>query len=120
MPGRAKYLMIASMDIDSEHESLFNEVYDTEHIPSLLKVPGVLRVARYKREELVINIGGQAKKIVAANEPMYSAVYEIESPEVLTSADWARAVEEGRWATQVRPHTTNRRHVLLRGISDTE
>ena len=31
MAGPAKYLMIASMDVDPEHEATFNEVYDTEH-----------------------------------------------------------------------------------------
>ena len=28
MAGKAKYLMIASMDVDAEHEAIFNEVYD--------------------------------------------------------------------------------------------
>ena len=28
MAGKAKYLMIASMDVDPEHEAIFNEVYD--------------------------------------------------------------------------------------------
>ena len=41
MPARAKYLMIASMDVDPEHEAIFNEVYDKEHVPNLSKVPGV-------------------------------------------------------------------------------
>jgi hypothetical protein len=39
---KAKYLLIASMDVDAEHEVLFNEVYDQEHIPNLRRVPGVL------------------------------------------------------------------------------
>jgi hypothetical protein len=29
------------MDVDPDKEALFNEVYDTEHVPNLLKVPGV-------------------------------------------------------------------------------
>jgi len=33
---------------------------------------------------------------------------------VLTSPAWDKAVEEGRWPGQVRPHTKNRRHVLLK------
>ena len=36
MPGKAKYLFIASMDVDPAKEALFNEVYDTEHIPLIL------------------------------------------------------------------------------------
>ena len=38
------------------------------------------------------------------------AIYEVESPEVLGTPEWAAAVEEGRWAGEVRPYTTNRGH----------
>ena len=114
MPARAKYLMIASMDVDPEHEAIFNEVYDKEHVPNLSKVPGVLGITRYKRQELAMNIGGERKTIRIENEPIYTAIYELESPEVLTSAAWDKAVEEGRWPAQVRPYTRNRRHVLLK------
>jgi hypothetical protein len=30
----------ASMDVDPDKEAIFNEVYDTEHVPYLFKVPG--------------------------------------------------------------------------------
>lgn len=114
MAGKAKYLFIASMDVDADKEALFNEVYDTEHIPALLKVPGVLSVRRGVREPLTMSIGGELKNIVAEGEPRYSAYYELASAEVLTSEAWARAVEAGRWPSQVRPFTRNRRHVLRR------
>jgi hypothetical protein len=114
MPAKAKYLMIASMDIDPEHEAIFNEVYDKEHVPNLSKVPGVLGITRYKREELTMNIGGERKTIHIESEPLYTAIYELESPAVLTSAAWDKAIEEGRWPAQVRPYTKNRRHVLLK------
>ena len=39
--NNSKYLFIVSMNVKSEYENLFNEVYDTEHIPYLLEVPGV-------------------------------------------------------------------------------
>jgi hypothetical protein len=55
----ARYLFIASMDVDADREALFNEVYDTEHIPMLLKVPGVLSARRYSVEPLSMLIGGQ-------------------------------------------------------------
>jgi hypothetical protein len=110
--GKAKYLFIASMDVDADKEALFNEVYDTEHVPELLKVPGVLKVYRGVREPLTMFLGGEKKTIVAEGEPRYSAYYELESAEVLTSEAWGRAVELGRWPAQVRPYTRNRRHVL--------
>jgi hypothetical protein len=114
MANKAKYLFIASMDVDPDKEALFNEVYDTEHIPALLKVPGVLSVRRAVREPLTMFIGGEKKTMVAEGEPRYSAYYELESAEVLTSEAWGKAVELGRWPSQVRPFTRNRRHVLRR------
>jgi hypothetical protein len=114
MAHKARYLMIASMDVDPEHEALFNEVYDEEHVPNLSKVPGVLGISRYKRGTLTMNIGGERKTIEIPNEPTFTAIYELESPDVLTSPAWDKAIEEGRWPSLVRPHTKNRRHVLLK------
>jgi len=114
MAVKAKYLMIASMDVDPERDTIFNEVYDKEHVPNLMKVPGVLGVTRYKRETLTMNIFGESKTIEIPNEPVYTAIYELESPDVLTSPAWDKAIEEGRWPSQVRPYTKNRRHVLLK------
>ncbi len=112
MPIKTKYAFYASMDVTPDKEDLFNEVYDTEHVPMLLKVPGVISVTRLTREPLKISIGGQVQEIVAEGEPFFQAIYEIESPDVLTSDAWADAIEQGRWSEQVRPHTSNRRHVL--------
>src|SRR5204863_9597975 len=84
MAGKAKFVFIASMDIDPAKEALFNEVYDTEHVPELLKVPGVLSIRRAVSVPLTMFIGGEKKTIVAEGEPRYSAYYELESAEVLT------------------------------------
>jgi hypothetical protein len=111
-----RYIFVASMDVEPSKDALFNEVYDTEHVPNLLKVPGLIAVARFKREPVRLAIGGEIKTIEFENEPRYSAVYEIESPEVLTSPTWAKAVEDGRWPAQVRPYTTNRKHTLFRKL----
>ena len=112
MPIQGRYLFSAAMDVDPAKDALFNEVYDTEHVPLLLTVPGVIAVARFKTRELTMVIGGERKTIVIENEPRYNALYEIESPEVLTSEAWAAVVDRGRWPGHVRPHTKNRRHVL--------
>jgi hypothetical protein len=112
MAAQARYIFIASMDVDPAKEDVFNEVYDTEHVPFLLKVPGVLSARRYKSEPLTMFISGKQQTIAAEGEPRYSAVYEIESPEVLVSTAWAQAVDKGRWPTEVRPYIRNRRLVL--------
>ena len=116
MPLETKYLFTASMDVESDKEAIFNEVYDTEHVPTLLEVPGVISVARFKTRELTMIMGGEARTIVIEGEPQYSALYEIESPDVLTSDAWSGAVDKGRWPGDVRPYTKNRRHVLRERI----
>jgi len=111
MPISSKYLFVVNMDVDADKEALFNEVYDTEHIPNLLKVPGVRAVTRMAGEAFAMSIGG-AEKQVAHDGPRYSAIYEIDDPHVLISSEWAKAVEAGRWPSQVRPN--NRRHALYK------
>ncbi len=112
MPFLGRYVFSAAMDVLPDKEALFNEVYDVEHVPLLLAVPGVVSVARFKTQELTLTMGGQRRTIVMENEPKYNTLYEIESPEVLTSEAWARAIDQGRWPDHVRPFTKNRRHVL--------
>ena len=112
MPFQSRSLFSAAMDVAPDKDALFNEVYDKEHIPNLLKVPGVKSVTRLTQQPLEMFIGGEKKKILADGEPRYTAVYEIDSPEVLTSEAWSKAVEAGRWPAEVRPYTRNRRHVL--------
>ena len=112
MPITARYLFIVSMDVERDKEDLFNEVYDTEHVPNILNVPGVISVTRLTAQPLTMSLGGEERTVASQGEPTYTAFYEIESPEVLVSREWAEAVEAGRWPEQVRPHTKNRRHVL--------
>ena len=112
MPLTTRYLFSAAMDVEPGKEAIFNEVYDREHVPNLLTVPGVVSVARVRKRELTLVLGGERKTIVIEGEPVYNAFYELESPDVLTTKAWAEAVEKGRWPAQVRPHTKNRRHVL--------
>ena len=115
MTSDATYVFMVSMDVAPDKEALFNEVYDQEHVPNLLEVPGVLRVTRAKSEAFAMTIGGERKEVPAAS-PRYTAIYELASAEVLASAAWAQAVEAGRWPGEVRPFTTNRRHALAKVI----
>ena len=116
MAKKSKYLFIASMDVEKEKEDIFNEVYDKEHVPNLLTVPGVLSVSRYKMRELTMLLGGERKVMQFDDEPAFHALYEVESPEVLLSDAWGEAVELGRWPEQVRPYTRNRRHIMTERI----
>jgi hypothetical protein len=111
MSNTARYLFQVSMDVTADKEALFNDVYDNEHIPFLLQVPGVTSVTRASSVPFKVSIGGEVKDIQAAS-PRYTALYFIDNPEVLASKEWADAVERGRWAPEVRAHTSNRAHSL--------
>jgi len=113
MPIAAKYLFVVSMDVAPEKEALFNEVYDKEHVPFISKVPGVRAVSRLKGEPFTSLIGGVRKDHPPAS-PVYTAIYEIDDPSVLTSEAWAAAAEKGRWPGEVRPFTRNRQHGVYR------
>jgi hypothetical protein len=108
----------AAMDVDPDKEALFNEVYDKEHIPFLAKVPGVISATRFKLDMLRVTMGGETKTVDSKGDPRYACILEIESPDVLTSPAFGRAVDAGRWATHVRPYTRNRHHTLHKVMRD--
>ena len=116
MPVTTGYVFIVSMDVAPEREALFNEVYDREHVPNLLRVPGVRSATRLRTEPASVSVGGQTKRLAGEGAPTYVAIYEIDSPEVLTSAAWVEAAELGRWPTEVRPHTSNRHHIVRKVV----
>ena len=93
-----RYLHLVRMDVAHDHEAIFNDIYDHEHIPALLAVPGVARASRYRHP--------------SPTDPRYLAAYELDGPAVVDSAAWKAAGEAGQWPTAVRPHTMNR-HLAL-------
>ena len=102
MTTDAKCLYFAMMDIEPDKEAVFNEIYNTEHIPTLLKVPGVLGAARYETS--------------GEGVPKYLAVYELESADVVDSEAWRKASDSGEWPHKVRPYTKNRTRVVYNRI----
>ncbi len=110
------YLFSAAMDVTADRERLFHEVYDSEHVPLILTVPGVVSAARFETRPLTMVLGGERRTMDPQGAPRFHALYELESPDVLLTDAWAKAVEQGRWPAQVRPHTSNRRHLLLKRV----
>lgn len=102
------------MSIEPDKEELFNQVYN-EHVEHLLTVPGVRSVTRLKGEPFKIAIGDELK-VMPAPHPIYTAIYELDSPDILESDAWSAAVEKGRWATEIRPFTSNRSHHLFQKL----
>lgn len=116
MPITGKWIFTAAMDVDPDKEALFNEVYDREHLPFLRKVPGVISATRFKLDALSITMGGETKTVDTQGVPRYACILELEGPGVLTSPAFAKAVDQGRWPTHVRPYTRNRHHTLHKVI----
>jgi hypothetical protein len=111
----SRYKLFVQMDVAPEQEGIFNRVYDDEHIPMLMQVPGVVSVQRLRREDVArIALGGTCQDLAFPGEPRFTAIYELEDPGVLQSTRWAQAVDAGSWADAVRPYTHNRRHTLHR------
>ena len=42
------YLYVVQMDIPAALEAEFNRIYDEDHVPTILKVPGVRSCTRYR------------------------------------------------------------------------
>jgi hypothetical protein len=91
-PSGATGLLVASMNIDPSIEADFTDWYDTEHLPSLSAVPGVLSGRRYRA--------------TGPSERQYVALYHLESPEVARSDAWRRAADTP-WSAKLRPYFRN-------------
>ena len=113
--SKSKYIFIVSMNVKKEFEDLFNEVYDVEHIPYLLEVPGVNKVTRARGMPFAFSIAGETKEMDSSNQ-QFIAMYEIDNPDVVKSSEWSIAVEKGRWSTHVREHTSERSHFMYEYI----
>jgi hypothetical protein len=100
------FIYAVQMDIPQELEAEFNRIYDEDHVPTILQVPGVRSCARYRLEHST-----------NAAMPRYLAIYELDSPEIIESAAWLEAIDKGEWKPKIRPHTTNRQHSVFRRIA---
>jgi hypothetical protein len=97
-PQDAGGLLLVGMTPASQYETEFNAWYDTEHVPALSRVPGVLSARRFR----------------AAGKPKYVALYHLASPEIVSGADWKRASESTPMPAQMRPHITDRLRLVCR------
>jgi hypothetical protein len=99
---RTPYVFWVLMDVEPHREDLFNELYDVEHVPLLLKLPGCVNVARYRTE--------------TPGEPRYLAAYEVERTDLPMSPLWNETSDIGRWKPEVRPYTHNKHYIVTQRI----
>jgi hypothetical protein len=96
------YIFWVMMDVEPHREALFNELYDTEHLPLLMNLPGAVNAVRYRTD--------------APGEPRYLAAYEVERTDLPMSKAWNDASDIGRWKPEVRPYTYNKRYIVSERI----
>jgi hypothetical protein len=87
-PDNAGGFLLNAMNVAPEHEAEFNEWYNTEHIPALAAVPGVLCARRFRA--------------TSANRK-YVALYHLASPDVQATPAWKSAADS-EWTRKLRPH----------------
>ena len=97
-PEGAGGLLFVAMNVEPDAEDDFNRWNDTEHLPRLAKVPGVLAARRFR------SVVGEHK---------YLAVYHLASPEVASSKAWSEAIETP-WTHRIRPRTRDRVRIVCR------
>ena len=86
-PDNAQGLLLASMNVDPAAEDEFNEWYNTEHIPFLASVPGVLTARRFKSAD-------------PTSERKYLALYNLETVDASRSAAWEKAAHTP-WSARI-------------------
>jgi hypothetical protein len=102
LTGKTPYVFWVMMDVEPHREALFNELYDTEHLPLLLKLPGSVNAVRYRTS--------------APGEPRYLCAYEVERADLPMSKLWNETSDIGRWKPEVRPYTYNKRFIVSERI----
>src|SRR5467141_241624 len=98
-PENAGGLLLVGMTPAPAVETAFNAWYDTEHVPALARVPGVLSARRFR---------------TAGGNPKYVALYHLASPGVVDSAEWKQASGSTPMPQRVRDQITNRLRLVCR------
>jgi hypothetical protein len=89
-PDGAAALLTVSMNVDPAAEAEFNAWYNTEHLPQLASVPGVLTARRFQAAGEGI-------------EKKYVALYHLTSVDACRSDAWKSAANTP-WSEKMRPH----------------
>lgn len=89
-PAMAGGLLLNLMDIDAAHEDEFNDWYDSEHLPRMAAVDGVILARRFRSE---------------TDSPRYLASYHLRELAVLAGEAW-KAAANTPWTARMRRYRT--------------
>ncbi len=93
----APYCMMITFEIAPEDEAEFNDIYDNDHVPTIMKLPGVVEVLRFRDAE--------------PNERgflVYSAIYFMTEQNLHETPEWKKLSDMGRWMPVIRPKVKSR------------
>jgi len=93
-------LLLVGMTPPSEAETEFNAWYDTEHVPALARVPGVVSARRFRAG--------------TTTGPKYIALYHLASPDVISGPEWKQASESTPMPQHMRPQISDRLRLVCR------
>ena len=91
------FCMTITFEIDPADEIHFNDVYDNDHVPNIMKLPGVTEVLRFREA------GPNAKGYL-----VYTAVYMMATENLHLTPEWTVLSDLGRWAPVIRPKVKSR------------
>jgi hypothetical protein len=107
-PDNAGGFLINAMNVDPAAEAEFNEWYDTEHIPALAAVPGVLCARRFGA-----TVGLQPTGLNRGANRRFVALYHLVSPDVQATPAWKSAADS-EWTRRLRPHFRDHLRLVCR------
>ena len=96
-PDGAAALFVVAMDIVEAAEDEFNDWYNTEHIPLLTAVPGVICARRFR---------------TLRGAPRYAAIYHLADPRAYASAPWCQA-DQTPWIKRMRRFQSKRQYLMF-------
>ena len=99
-PEGAGGLLVVGMTPAPAVETAFNAWYDTEHVPALARVPGVVCARRFRNP--------------ASGGPKYVALYHLAAPEVVEGAEWKAASGSTPMPEHIRPQISDRLRLVCR------
>ena len=95
--GAAAYCMMITFEIAREDEAEFNDIYDNDHIPTIMKLEGVTEVIRFK------DAGPNEKGFL-----VYTAIYFMSKENLHLTDEWKALSDTGRWMPVIRPKVKSR------------
>ena len=102
-----KCLLVVTAEVDPEVEAEWNKWYDAVHVPDVLACPGVRGGRRYvSAGEISESERGERTR---STRRIYTTIYELDSPEVTTTAQFLAM----RGWHQFSPHVRSRTMAVL-------